>query len=480
MVETRVILTPTADLNIRAGAGVHFDRVDGVYPGEAMYLLEPMEQAEAKIGQMGQWLRIQTPNGVHGFAAAWLVKLQYRPIFLTPTTSYGLWLREQPVTGKELHMAMPGERLVVLDDASAVKAKLGQQGMWLKVQAENGVQGFAAAWFLTQIGAPTAPAVPTIPTIPTTPTTPTTPITPTPPTPPPTAPSTPSTPQGEYTGPPWPFGRCLKGIHDRANRHAEPGDILLAAGRFEAIKVTTGVSPEDVKRYRAQFTLCRLFESWGERNLSVDDFLKATIPDMEQLVRAGVQYFEFHNEPNLTGEGLRARGVNGSWANGYEFAQFFIEGQRKLKQRFPGILIGFPGLSPGPDTAYQYGHDSGWRQNDTSFLQQAEAGLQAADFICIHAYYSDWNELQTSSIGIVKEYRRRWPNKLLFITEFGNGQPKVSAVEKGRQAKKFYQLCNEIPGVGAAFYYIISGSGWHDWALRAEGGGSTGIIEHML
>lgn len=464
MAETRVILTPTVDLNIRAGEGVQFDKVDGVHPGDALYLLEGLEQAEPKIGQMGQWVRVQTPNGVQGFAAAWLVKLQYKPTFLTPTTPYGLWLREQPVTGTQLYMAIQGERLIALDDAEMVKAKLGQQEMWLKVQAENGIQGFAAAWFLTPIGAP-----PTITTPPVTTTTTTPPST-----------TTTTPPEQEYTGPPWSFGRCLKGIHDRANRHAEPSDIRLAAGKFEALKVTTGVSPQEVKQYNAQFTLCRLFESWGGRNLSVDDFLKATIPDMEQLVRAGVQYFEFHNEPNLTGEGLRARGVNGSWANGYEFAQFFIEGQRKLKQRFPGILVGFPGLSPGPDTAYQYGHDSGWRQNDTSFLQQAEAALQAADFICIHAYYSDWNELQTSTIGIVKEYRRRWPDKLLFITEFGNGNAQVSPLEKGRQARKFYQLCNEIPGVGAAFYYIISGSGWHDWVLRTEDGQSTGIMEQML
>ena len=474
MAETRVILTPTVDLNIRAGEGIHFDKVDGVYPGDALYLLDRLEQAEPKIGQMGQWVKVQTPKGTTGYAAAWLIKLQYRPIFLTPTTSYGLWIRQAPVTGTQLHMALQGERLIALDDAAAVNSKLGQQGMWLNVQAENGTQGYAAAWLLTPIGAPPPVISPTLPDKPATPVTPTTPTIP-------TIPATPTPPvEGSYTGAPWPFGRCLKGIHDRANRHAEPGDIQLAAGKFEALKVTTGVGPDEVKQYRAQFTLCRLFESWGGRNLSVDDFLKATIPDMEQLVRAGVQYFEFHNEPNLTGEGLRAHGVNGSWANGYEFAQFFIEGQRRLKQRFPGIQVGFPGLSPGPDTAYQYGHDSGWRQNDTSFLQQAESALQAADFICIHAYYSDWNELETKTIGIVKEYRRRWPNKLLFITEFGNGNPRVSAIEKGKQARKFYQLCNQIPGVGAAFYYIISGSGWHDWALRSEGGGSAGIIEHML
>ena len=473
MAETRVILTPNVDLNIRAGQGVQFDKVDGVYPGELMYLLEAWEQAEPKIGQMGQWLQVQTPQGITGYAAAWLVKVQYRPTFLTPTTSYGLWIRQAPVTGTQLQMAMQGERLLALDEAPIVQEKLGQQGMWLQVQAENGIQGFAAAWLLTLIGAP-----PPIVSIPTTTTTTTKP----PDKPVTTTTTTTPLPGQElvYTGPPWPFGRCLKGIHDRANRHAEPGDITLAAGKFEAIKVTTGASIEEVNRYRTLFPFCRLFESWGGRILSVDNFLSATIPDMEQLVRAGVQYFEFHNEPNLTGEGLRAHGVNGSWGNGFEFAQFFIEGQRKLKQRFPGILVGFPGLSPGPDTAYQYGHDSGWRQNDVSFLQQAEAGLQAADFICVHAYYSDSAELEGKTMDLIKDYRRRWPNKLLFITEFGNGNPKVGAAEKGRQAKKFYHLCNQIPGIGAAFYYIISGSGWHDWALRHEDGKSTGILEQML
>ena len=129
MAETRVILTPNVDLNMRAGQGVQFDKVDGVYPGELMYLLEAWEQAEPKIGQMGQWLQVQTPQGITGYAAAWLVKVQYRPTFLTPITSSGLWIRQAPVTGTQLQMAMQGERLLALDDAPIVQVKLDEQGM---------------------------------------------------------------------------------------------------------------------------------------------------------------------------------------------------------------------------------------------------------------------------------------------------------------------------------------------------------------
>lgn len=165
-----------------------------------------------------------------------------------------------------------------------------------------------------------------------------------------------------------------------------------------------------------------------------------------------------------------------------EFARFFIEGRDKLKARFPHISVGFPGLSPGGDTPYEYGHDTGFRMNHGAFLEGTEPALQAADFICVHTYYASWEELNGTTIDLVRKYRQRWPEKLLMVTEFGNGSdPKdVSGAEKGRQAKHFYQLCNQIPGVGAAFYYIVSGSGWDKWALRRNDGSSTGIIETML
>lgn len=284
-----------------------------------------------------------------------------------------------------------------------------------------------------------------------------------------------------YTGPAWPFGHCLIGLHDRADRHPQPQDHAVARGRFESIKVQSGVTVAEMEGYDADFYLCRLFETWNGRHLPVSDFVRAVVPDITPLVNAGVQYFELHNEPNLTHEGLKASGIEGSWRNGAEFAQYFIECRQQLKARFPGIKVGFPGLSPGPDVAYQFGHDSGFRMNDVAFLEGAAAGIQAADFLCVHAYYVNMAEVQGSAIELVKRYRRSWPEKLLFITEFSNPNENAPVAEKGPQAKEFYQLCAQIPGIGAAYYFIVSGTGWDSQSLRRNNDGlSTGLVDLML
>lgn len=287
----------------------------------------------------------------------------------------------------------------------------------------------------------------------------------------------------QYTGPAWEFGRMLIGVHDRANRHPLQADWDMARGKFETVKVMSGVSVEEMNNYGAKFYMCRLFESWNGRHVPVPDFVNTVANDIERLVNAGVTYFEFHNEPNLTHEGLRYKGVQGSWSNGAEFGQYFMEGRKLLRQRFPGIKVGFPGLSPGADAEYQFGHDRGFRMNDTDFIRQAQAAVNAADFLCVHAYYINMEEVESEAMALVKKYRRLFPDKLIFVTEFSNPDPghNVAAADKGKQAKRFYELCRQVPGIGAAYYFIISGSGWDHQALRRDADGrSLGVIEHMF
>jgi hypothetical protein len=92
-------------------------------------------------------------------------------------------------------------------------------------------------------------------------------------------------------------------------------------------------------------------------------------------------------------------------------------------------------------------------------------------------------EVETEAIALVKKYRRMFPDKLLFVTEFSNPDPmqRTPIIDKGRQARRFYELCSQIPGVGAAYYFIISGSGWDHQALRRDTDGrSLGVLEQML
>jgi hypothetical protein len=282
-----------------------------------------------------------------------------------------------------------------------------------------------------------------------------------------------------YSGPSWSYGRCLVGIHDRADRHPQPSDHAYAGGRFESVKVQTGVTVEEMSGYnpKENFYFCRLFHSWGGRFQTVEDFLNSVTPDMERLVNSGVKYFEFHNEPNLTSEGLRTASINGSWSNGAEFADFFIEGRRRLMLRYPTIKVGFPGLSPGGSTAYQFGHDSGFRMDSNEFLRQSRPAIEAADFLCVHAYYGNVDELRGDTMEWIRHHRRHYPDKLLFITEVSNPLPGVAGNIKGGQAREFYREIQTIPGVGAAYYFIVSGSGWDEQALRTASGQSTGFVE---
>lgn len=287
-----------------------------------------------------------------------------------------------------------------------------------------------------------------------------------------------------YTGPAWPFGRTLSGIHDRANRHPQSWDFEITDGQFDTVKVMSGITTSELFGYdlNTDFVLARLYESWGGRDLSPQDFVDAVAPDMERLVNAGVRYFEMHNEPNLTHEGLDAANVNGSWKDGAEFADFFIEVQRLLKLRFGShIKIGFPGLSPGADTFYQVGPDSGFRMDSKRFLADAAPAVAAADFVGLHAYFANMDEVHSGATRLVREYRKQFPDKLLFVTEYSNPLTQVPSAEKGRQNKEFLRLISDIPGVGAAYYFLVSGNGWEHQALRREGSAqSTGILEAMV
>jgi hypothetical protein len=162
------------------------------------------------------------------------------------------------------------------------------------------------------------------------------------------------------------------------NGDPKPADHAIARGQFDSIKVQSGVTVPGMKGYNARFYLCRPFQSWNGRHIPAQDFVNAVAADIAPLAAAGVEYFEFQNEPNLTHEGLSAHGVVGSWRDGSEFARYFIEGRKLLRQRFPGINVGFPGLSPGPDAPYQFGHDRGFRTNHREFLDGAVVTIREA------------------------------------------------------------------------------------------------------
>ncbi len=277
----------------------------------------------------------------------------------------------------------------------------------------------------------------------------------------------------------WPAGACLAGLHGRADGEMQEEDYaVVQAARIEAVKITSHATMDTVAKLRAirpnLFIMVRpivAFEDQGQpRRITPREFVEWTSSDLARLYDAdpAIRYFEVHNEPNLRREGLE-----GSWNNGVEFGRWFLEVVNLYRQRFPRAKFGFPGLSLGPAMASPQRAD--WK----GFLDQATSAANLADWIGVHCYWVNESEMLKQALGYAwLEYRLRFPEKLLFITEFGNPwQPKAVVAQ---QYARYYRHLRGVDGLGAAFAYVVSTSSPEEsryWAWRDEKGSDLGIAQ---
>lgn len=273
----------------------------------------------------------------------------------------------------------------------------------------------------------------------------------------------------------WPAGRCLVGLHGRADGELEEPDYaVVRAARVEAVKLTSDATAESIRRLREidpeVFVLVRAFLPFGAREqprlVSPREFFALTEPNVVRLVDAGARYVELHNEPNLRSEGL-----GGSWSDGRTFGAWFLEALDLFRQRLPEARFGFPGLSPGPQS------EAAGRADSEVFIAEAADAARQADWIGVHAYWVDEREITDDRNGFgFTRYRERFPEQLLFITEFGNpAQPKPVVAA---QYARYYAALRRVPGLGAAFAYVVSTSNPEEsarWAWRDEAGQDLGL-----
>lgn len=273
----------------------------------------------------------------------------------------------------------------------------------------------------------------------------------------------------------WAPSKFLAGVHARA----DGGDPRLADykavgnARVNALKLLTTCTPAHINMWNAefdgigrdQFTMARMFASFDDdRVVSAEDFVHWLLPDMQRLYDVGVRYFEIHNEPNLRKEGFGA-----SWKDGHQFASWFLVVQNEFKNLFHDAKFGFPGCSPGSDVMYDDGRLA--RRSQWQFLEEAIAAVRAADWVGVHCYWLSRAEMLSEEHGMGwKRFARRWPEKLLLITEFGNALPYIAKSEKGQQYRNYYQELARQQSVGAAFSFVVSGSGWPGWCWVDESG----------
>ncbi|RPJ40514.1 MAG: hypothetical protein EHM21_14550, partial [Chloroflexi bacterium] len=131
--------------------------------GERLPVFGENETIRQQVGKKDQWLQVQTKSGQTGYIAAWLVADESQQIF--PPTDLvvyafdNLAIRSGPGMGlAQAGVVSPTTPLVVLGTAESAKAKIGQQGQWLQVQAPDGTRGFVPAWLVRVTGQVPPPA----------------------------------------------------------------------------------------------------------------------------------------------------------------------------------------------------------------------------------------------------------------------------------------------------------------------------------
>jgi len=67
--------SPYTPLKVRKGPGVQYDVLAQAPDGTMLTALESADAVKAKVGQPGQWLQVQTPDGVNGYSAAWYLRM---------------------------------------------------------------------------------------------------------------------------------------------------------------------------------------------------------------------------------------------------------------------------------------------------------------------------------------------------------------------------------------------------------------------
>lgn len=184
----RVKDSVTWGLNVRSSIDTSSTAniLEVVPAGTQLILLEL--DGTSKVGAINQWVRVRTPQGREGFAAAWyleaVVETPSAPVTEpTPTTpstpstptpsveeppkeekkddkltvvvsdavgTSGLRLRKSPSKGGALIAVLKaGTHLTVLDAAKKAKTRIGKPNQWLQVRTSNNQRGYVSAEYVT-------------------------------------------------------------------------------------------------------------------------------------------------------------------------------------------------------------------------------------------------------------------------------------------------------------------------------------------
>lgn len=272
---------------------------------------------------------------------------------------------------------------------------------------------------------------------------------------------------------PW-TRNCLVGVNSREGGSMQEVDFsVVEQAKMEAVQIYAQTPSSTITRLREinpdMFLLAGMCTSATDAVLSPQVWVNEMHNSFRNLYNQGIRYFQIHRMPNLQQYGWRK-----SWTSGESFGGWWLRVVELLKGYFPEARLGFPPVSVG-------GHVPGQRMDAEVFLDGADKAMFQADWIGVNGYWSSQAEMNADSHGrFYQVLRERYPNKLLFITGFGNMNTYTNPVVKGREYVKYYQQLREVPGIGAAFAQVISSAERYPALVwRSEDGTPNAIVEQV-
>lgn len=141
----RIKLKPDVD-----GVRLRLTPVDGepvgmALPDQVIDCLEADADALAKLAASDQWVKIRTPDGKEAYTAAWF--FEEAEVYVSPLED-NLRVRLAPVDGEPIGQIHMADAVRSLEPAAETRAKIGQDGEWLKIRLVDGREAYTAAWYL--------------------------------------------------------------------------------------------------------------------------------------------------------------------------------------------------------------------------------------------------------------------------------------------------------------------------------------------
>jgi hypothetical protein len=273
--------------------------------------------------------------------------------------------------------------------------------------------------------------------------------------------------------PDWVAGRCLLGVCGRAGGPMGEEDFrAVRLARLDAVLLPMEEPASTMRELRAfhpgMLVAVTLHADLSGEPVSPAEFVEGVRADAERWAGNGVVHFQVQANPNLQQEGCRR-----SWSGGAEFGTWWLDVVARLRQVLPGGSFGFPGLSPG-DSVH------GQRAHAMDFLLAAETAVQAADWIGVNCFWTECGgAVSAHGIGLVEDYRRLFPDKLLMATEFGNPSEGGTPQDKAREILDFYAAARRVPNLGAVFGYVLSAASGHSGLAWRREEGSMALLEFI-